>query len=184
MGLRKSAPKVKFGSSSRPDLNAGLGRDSPAPGHYELKSQIGDGLSKSFSSRTLLQIEEKTPGPGHYSQTKPSVNLKSSPEVRFGSGNRQIDHSNDSPEPGKYNPDYLSVGRRAPSFTMGLDKRADKNFEKAKGEVPGPGKYELISLAFDHRRPRFHIGSKIKLDPIEKERNSVPGPGTYQSSDF
>ena len=110
--------------------------------------------------------------------------MKGSPEVRFGSGNRQIDHSNDSPEPGKYNPDYLSVGRRAPSFTMGLDKRADKNFEKAKGEVPGPGNYELTPVAFDHRRPRFHMGSKIKLDPIEKERNSVPGPGTYQSSDF
>ena len=67
---------------------------------------------------------------------------------------------------------------------MGLDKRADKNFEKAKGEVPGPGNYELESVAFDHKRPRFHMGSKIRLDPIEKERNSVPGPGTYQSSDF
>jgi hypothetical protein len=41
MIVRKSAPKVKFGSSSRPDLNGGLGRDSPAPGHYDLRSSIG-----------------------------------------------------------------------------------------------------------------------------------------------
>jgi Sperm-tail PG-rich repeat len=65
---------------------------------------------------------------------------------------------------------------------MGQDQRADKNFEKAKGTVPGPGNYELESVAFDHKRPRFHMGTKIKLDPIEKERNSVPGPGSFNPS--
>jgi len=161
MTLKKTAPIAKFGSSSRPDLNGGLGRDSPAPGSYEYKSTIGQGLSKSMSSKTILGIVEKTPGPGHYSQTDSSVNLKGTRKVKFGSGNRSIDHHNDSPEPGKYNPDYLSVGRRAPSFTMGHDKRSDKNFEKAKGTVPGPGNYEIDPVAFDHKRPRFHMGTKI-----------------------
>ena len=65
---------------------------------------------------------------------------------------------------------------------MSKDRRADKNFEKAKGTVPGPGNYELDSVAFDHKRPRFHMGVKVKLDPIERERNSVPGSGSYNPS--
>lgn len=52
---------------------------------------------------------------------------------------------------------------------MSKDRRADKNFEKAKGTVPGPGNYELDSVAFDHKRPRFHMGVKVKLDPIERK---------------
>lgn len=41
---------------------------------------------------------------------------------------------------------------------MGHDARADKNFERAKGEIPGPGNYDLSSVAFNHKRPRFHMG--------------------------
>ena len=78
LSLKKAAPAARFGSSSRPDLNGGLGRFTPAPGAYEIKSTIGYGLSKSFSSRTLLESVEKTPGPGHY-QISSKVNLKSAP---------------------------------------------------------------------------------------------------------
>ena len=81
--------------------------------------------------------------------------------MKFGSANRSIDHQNDSPEPSKYNPEQYKIGRRSPSFTMSKDTRADKNFEKAKGTVPGPGNYEIDPIAFDHKRPRFHMGTKI-----------------------
>jgi len=74
------------------------------------------------------------------------------------------------------------VVTRSPSFTLGKDRRVDKNFEKAKGTVPGPGNYEIDSVAFDYKKPKFHMGTKIKLDPIERERNSVPGAGSYNPS--
>lgn len=62
---------------------------------------------------------------------------------------------------------------------MGTDLRVDKNFEKAKGQVPGPGNYNIKSAAFQYDRPRFHMGIKHNVDPIQKEIQSVPGPGAH-----
>jgi hypothetical protein len=124
-----SAPEYSFGSRHRHRRTD----KTPAPNSYGLPSMLGTtvmsgkkqapcysmtGRSKTGSFHEDMQ---KTPGPGCYNTTEPSVNRHKSPMYSMTSRNNMPGDSTTKPGPGAHSPEKVRVNKREqPHFSFGI----------------------------------------------------------------
>lgn len=178
MDFKKSAPRYKFGSETRPEVARSGKFATPAPGTYEAKRHTGaDGPSLTMSPMYHDKFKDRNdklvPGPGSYEFKKNA--MKTAPNWGFGTSQRA------SPRIGTkgvsteiiYEPKSEAIKNKAPNYRFGSDKR--KMFDDRNSLlVPAPGNYTLKSQAFEEKS-KFHMGIKLQ----DQKKMEVPGPGTF-----
>ena len=172
-------PKYSFGSKlklrNRQDL-------SPGPGAYNCHSVVGkEGTKITFGIKLNRSVDQDTPGPGAYKESKINFYKKSSPYTKLGKSKRllKLFKTNNNPGPGQYNnldgDKYIHF--KSPSWKMGTSLR--KSLSTTDISIPGVGKYS-ISGKPGANSPKFSFLKRI----LNKLKDDVPGPGRYESTNM
>ena len=102
---------IRIGSSQRQPLSPP--HDTPGPGAYGVRSQIGEGPKIGIQGRAKASSNAEIPGPGAY-QPNSNAALKSPPKPTLKSGEPRMykdpSTQKDNPGPGNYNPNDGQLG--------------------------------------------------------------------------
>lgn len=145
-----------FGLGNRSDLRTGIGRDSPPPGTYRIKTCFEHNRrAHSFGMRTKIVPDQlpnrDIPGPGAYNP--PSPIGAEGPRFSF-SPRRKFILRNSSPAPDAYSPSFSLVEKsKYKKITFGFGIRI--NTAKSISESPGPGAYDLPSTFKGNLKSKF-----------------------------
>lgn len=135
---RDKSPSFRMGTGQRTDIVSKEVTTSPAPGHYDQRSNIGGGPQFTFQSRNEPKRRDNTPGPGGYEGDTNNVKERVVSYKISNSQRPDIVSKEDRKKvgPGEYD-SPIRIGKDAPAASI-----RGRPEDKIKNEVPGPGNYE------------------------------------------
>lgn len=174
-------PKYSFGSKLKIRIKPDL---APGPGAYNCDSLVGkEGTKITIGMKLNKTIDQGTPGPGAYRESKINFYKKSSPSTKLGKSIRLLKllKANNNPGPGQYNnldsDKYIHL--KSPSWKMGTSLR--KSLSTTDISIPGVGRYSISGKPGDNS-PKFSFLKRIHS--LYKLKNDMPGPGQYESTNM
>jgi hypothetical protein len=146
----------------------------PGPGQY-----FDNGKSELTQIGTKFGNEERgktgtkdVPGPGNYPLEGQFEEAGRTNKGKTFGIKTDIDHINNNPAPGAYDPEVYPVRPAAPSRTFG----SSRDDTHPPSTVPGPGTYENL---IPKSTPAWRVGTGQRSD-MEPITADFPGPGTYE----
>ena len=167
-------PKIGFGC---PHTSNPQRPTTPAPGDYEVRTQLGKGTPMfSFNKEKRNGLSRTTtPGPGEYKIRKsPDVDAKYitiSPKVKT------LRYYDQTPGPGAYTPDIKLIKLRYPTYRIGTAKRMQ--LYNSSANSPSPNNY-YPKHTFGSTKPKspaWKMGTSSR--PALYVKTCTPGPGGY-----
>jgi Sperm-tail PG-rich repeat len=167
----------KEGSAASKNLtDSGVG-----PGQYQPKFDaiFRKGGTAIISGKTELDLNEDTPGPGHYSF---DLGNKKGRNVVFGGSRTNAGFKTtgwDTPAPGSYEPSVKLVRERHQTAVMGKSTR-NEGLNSSMHESPGPGAYKVRNSSLGVKNRGVSFGHALRDE--RKLASSELGPGHYNLS--
>ena len=145
---------------------------APGPGGYHAKlPATTPSFSVGLGKRPNLVGINQHPGPGAYSPTDPTKDVRSK---SIGTGLRPpISKTNNFPGPGAY--DCQSFTIDGPKYSLQGRKPESKNILAP----PGPGQYNPEISAVKPQATHTIIGTGQRTNESRRGLRTVPGPGAY-----
>ena len=163
--VKAAAPRFAFGGEKRRMFDDRQGKNVPAPGNYNIRSQA---FEDKYRFHMGIKLKDKqtmdVPGSGTYNPTDNFTKRTGagySMGLKLKSGPLSQSHQV-IPGPGQYDGGTTAHKTKAPQFGFGSSKRPDIVGGK-KGTTPGPGDYKVpvrISNVEDFALPGRDPASK------------------------